>query len=345
MTHVAYRQLCSALQEAAQFLHTFTKGKQAFLLTTVLAASLSLASCMPSSKGRTPSASESGDGNIRTESHLNDQKAPAEATEAKGDIEGPEIPAQLTDRKETILRRTGYTVSYNEDLLIPNWVAWHLTSDRLTGPAKRKGISFMEDTEAPGVLVNTHDYARSGFDRGHMCPAGDNKWSQQAMRESFLLTNICPQAPSLNRGDWNEMEIQCRKWAETYGDIYIVAGPILYRGHHKQIGTHRVTVPEAFFKVVLCMQGRTEGHRLHLQERGRQPPERRLCQHRRRGGAHHGHRLLPLAARRDRTARGGQGQPRRVALTHPTRQNRTFFKKQAILPCFIPNLFRTFAPR
>ena len=201
MTHVAYRQLCSALQEAAQFLHTFTKGKQAFLLTTVLAASLSLASCMPSSKGQTPSASESGNGNIRTESHLNDQKAPAEATEAKGDIEGLEIPAQLTDRKEAILRRTGYTVSYNEDLLIPNWVAWHLTSDRLTGPAKRKGIPFMEDTEAPGVLVNTHDYARSGFDRGHMCPAGDNKWSQQAMKESFLLTNICPQAPSLNRGD------------------------------------------------------------------------------------------------------------------------------------------------
>lgn len=255
MTHVAYHQLCSALQEAAQFLHTFTKGKQAFLLTTVLAASLSLASCMPSSKGQTPSASESGDGNIRTESHLNDQKAPAEATETKGDIGGLEIPAQLTDRKEAILRRTGYTVSYNENLLIPNWVAWHLTSDRLTGPAKRKGISFMEDTEAPGVLVNTHDYARSGFDRGHMCPAGDNKWSQQAMRESFLLTNICPQAPSLNRGDWNEMEIQCRKWAETYGDIYIVAGPILYRGHHKQIGAHRVTVPEAFFKVVLCMQG------------------------------------------------------------------------------------------
>ena len=255
MTHVAYRQLCSALQKTAQFLHTFTKGKQAFLLATVLATSLSLTSCMPSSKVQTPSASESGDGNIRTESHLNDQKAPAEATEAKGDIEGLEIPAQLTDRKEAILRRTGYTVSYNEDLLIPNWVAWHLTSDRLTGPAKRKGISFMEDTEAPGVLVNTHDYARSGFDRGHMCPAGDNKWSQQAMRESFLLTNICPQAPSLNRGDWNEMEIQCRKWAETYGDIYIVAGPILYRGHHKQIGAHRVTVPEAFFKVVLCMKG------------------------------------------------------------------------------------------
>ena len=149
MTHVAYHQLCSALQKTAQFLHTFTKGKQAFLLTTALAASLALASCMPSSKGQTPSAQETGNNNIRTESHFDDQKAPAEATEAKGDIEGLETPAQLTDRKEAILRRTGYTVSYNEDLLIPNWVAWHLTSDRLTGPAKRKGIPFMRTRRRP----------------------------------------------------------------------------------------------------------------------------------------------------------------------------------------------------
>ena len=251
MTHVAYRQLCSALQEAAQFLHTFTKGKQAFLLATVLAASLSLASCIPSSKGQTPSASESGDSNIRTESHFNDQKAPAEATETKGDIGGLEIPAQLIDRKEAILRRTGYTVSYNEDLLIPNWVAWHLTSDRLTGPAKRKGISFMEDTEAPGVLVNTHDYARSGFDRGHMCPAGDNKWSQQAMRESFLLTNICPQAPSLNRGDWNDLEEKSRQWAKKYGAVYIACGPIYDTKRPKRIGNNKVAVPHAFYKVIL----------------------------------------------------------------------------------------------
>lgn len=251
MTHVAYRQLCSALQKTAQFLHTFTKGKQAFLLATVLATSLSLTSCMPSSKGQTPSASESGDGNIRTESHLNDQKAPAEATEAKGDIEGLEIPAQLTDRKEAILRRTGYTVSYNEDLLIPNWVAWHLTSDRLTGPAKRKGISFMEDTEAPGALVNTHDYARSGFDRGHMCPAGDNKWSQQAMDECFLMTNMCPQNHSLNAGVWNTIEQQCRNWAKQYGKVYIVCGPIFLNKEHRKLGKNKVVVPDAFFKVVL----------------------------------------------------------------------------------------------
>ncbi len=93
----------------------------------------------------------------------------------------------------------------------------------------------------------------SGYDRGHMCPSGDNKWSEQAQEESFLMTNMCPQVHNLNAGDWNEMEGQCRKWAKEYGDIYIVCGPILYRTKHKTIGQDKVVVPEAFFKVVLRM--------------------------------------------------------------------------------------------
>lgn len=228
-------------------------------ITLSLAVPIALASCTPTpSKGQATAVSDhQSSTEIRSESRST--TSPSVTTTSETDTEAPEgveIPAPLTDRKEAILQRMGYTVSYNEDLRIPNWVAWHLTSGRLTGPAQRKGIPFSPDTEAPGPLVDTHDYARSGYDRGHLCPAGDNKWSQRAMEESFLLTNICPQAPSLNRGDWNEMEIQCRKWAEQYGDVYIVAGPILYRGQHKHIGQHRVTVPEAFFKVVLCMQGK-----------------------------------------------------------------------------------------
>ena len=95
--------------------------------------------------------------------------------------------------------------------------------------------------------------AKVGYDRGHMCPAGDNKWSSEAMDDSFLFTNVCPQAPSLNRGDWNEMEQACRKWAKQYGDIYIVCGPIFYKKSSKTIGKNKVAVPDAFFKVVLCM--------------------------------------------------------------------------------------------
>ena len=248
----------TALHNAGHTFCTLTKKPMAALSAAALMAVLILTGCtLSSSKGH-----HSQDGVTFNEENTTAQAwddAPkeqaAETIEGTNDAEELEIPAPLTDRKEAILRRTGYTASYNEDLRISNWVAWHLTSDRITGPAKRKGIPFMEDTEAPGAPVDTHDYARSGFDRGHMCPAGDNKWSQRAMEESFLMPNICPQAPSLNRGDWNEMEIQCRQWAEQYGDVYIVAGPILYRGQHRHIGQHHVTVPEAFFKVVLCTRG------------------------------------------------------------------------------------------
>lgn len=152
---------------------------------------------------------------------------------------------------EQILKRTGYVASYNKTTLLPNWVAWHLTAERTEGSAKRSDVDFAEYTEVPEPRATDWDYYNSGYDRGHMCPAADNKWSKKAMEESFLFTNMCPQNGNLNRGDWNEMEMACRKWAKKYGDLYIVCGPILYKGKHKTIGKNKVVVPEAFFKVVL----------------------------------------------------------------------------------------------
>lgn len=152
---------------------------------------------------------------------------------------------------EQILRRTGYTVSYNKTTKLPNWVAWHLTASRMQGPAKRSGVDFEADPEVPAPRAEDSDYYGSGYDRGHMCPAADNKWSKKAMEESFLFTNMCPQNGNLNRGDWNEMEMACRNWAKEYGGVYIVCGPILYNWKHKTIGKNKVVVPEAFFKVVL----------------------------------------------------------------------------------------------
>ena len=149
---------------------------------------------------------------------------------------------------EQILKRTGYVASYNKTTLLPNWVAWHLTAERTEGSAKRSGVDFAEDTEVPEPRATDWDYYNSGYDRGHMCPAADNKWSKKAMEESFLFTNMCPQNGNLNRGDWNEMEMACRKWAKKYGDLYIVCGPILYKGKHKTIGKNKVVVPEAFFQ-------------------------------------------------------------------------------------------------
>ena len=169
-----------------------------------------------------------------------------------------ELPAPLTDRPEQILKRRGYTTSYNEKTKTPNWVAWHLTKAHTYGDHQRKNEVFFEDESIEREKRATdNDYYNSRYDRGHMCPAGDNKWDAQAMRESFLFTNICPQNHGLNKYEWNDLEIQCRDWAREYGAIDIVCGPIYNStGDQKTIGRNKVWVPDAFFKVILCRQGK-----------------------------------------------------------------------------------------
>ena len=188
---------------------------------------------------------------VKDNEHQNSSNVQAVQTSAN-----IEIPAPMKNCSEEILVRRGYITSYNSDNKIPNWVAWHLTFNHCFGPYKRFGIKFQEDADVPeGKRAVNWDYYNSGFDRGHMCPAGDNKWDADALMQSFLFTNICPQQGNLNRGDWAESEKACRKWAKEFRDIYIVCGPILYHQKHKTIGSNRVVVPEAFFKVVLCMRG------------------------------------------------------------------------------------------
>lgn len=169
------------------------------------------------------------------------------------------IPLFLNNKSEQILHRKGYITSYNKDFKIPNWVAWHLTKEHVTGNISRLGNAWHEDGEVPEPRAIPSDYKGSRWSRGHMCPAGDNKWDSDAMYESFLLTNCCPQNANLNSGNWNKIEMSCRHWAEKYGDIYIVCGPILFNQEHEMIGSSKIVVPEAFFKVVLCLNGKPKG--------------------------------------------------------------------------------------
>ena len=159
---------------------------------------------------------------------------------------------------QEILIKNAYVVSYNKDTKIPNWVAWHLTAEHTDGPYKRLN-NFYEELNVPRPRATLEDYKGSGWSRGHMCPAGDNKWSEEAMCQSFSLVNVCPQDARLNSGLWNSFEIDCRQWANKFQDIYIVCGPVFYRQEHVTIGENRVYVPEAFFKVVLCLNGKPKG--------------------------------------------------------------------------------------
>ncbi len=171
---------------------------------------------------------------------------------------GMEIPAPMENTPEQLLRRDGYVVSYNKDRKIPNWVAWHLTAAHTNGSSQRDNMMFEEDDDVPYPRATDNDYYNSRYDRGHMCPAGDNKWDRRAQMQTFLFSNVCPQNHGLNKGDWNDLEIQCRYWARSLGDIYIVTGPVFYNGVQNTIGRNRVAVPDAFFKVLLCDRGKAK---------------------------------------------------------------------------------------
>ncbi len=174
--------------------------------------------------------------------------------EAQPEVVKYELPAPLKDRPEQILQRKGYTTSYNRNTKNPNWVAWHLTREHTRGQNQRKQMMFTEDMDVTPRATN-NDYYNSRFDRGHMCPAGDNKWDKEAMAQSFLFTNICPQNHGLNKYEWNDLEIKCREWAREYGAIDIVCGPIYEADNQRTIGKNKVWVPVAFFKVILCRKG------------------------------------------------------------------------------------------
>ena len=181
--------------------------------------------------------------------------------------EGPSIPdsifeickpAPLVGVPEIIIKKKAYIVSYNKETKIPNWVAWHLTREHVGGPVGRSNFFYADDA-VPEPRATVEDYKGCGWSRGHMCPAGDNKWDIQAMIQSFSLINVCPQNVKLNSGLWNSIEIDCRNWAKRFQDIYIICGPVFYRQEHEVIGKNRVYVPEAFFKVVLCLNGKPKG--------------------------------------------------------------------------------------
>lgn len=97
-----------------------------------------------------------------------------------------------------------YTVSFNRDMHIPNWVSWVLTADHTTGDVKRSN-KFWTDESVKGC-ASTSDYRNTGYDRGHMVEAGDMKWDEQAMEDCFSMANIVPQAHTLNSGTWGNLK-------------------------------------------------------------------------------------------------------------------------------------------
>ncbi|KAJ1958002.1 nuclease [Dipsacomyces acuminosporus] len=164
------------------------------------------------------------------------------------------------------LLKQRYAGSYNRALRNPNWVAEHLTKENLKGAADRAEAEFTEDKTIPAPFrALVKDYYRSGFDRGHMCPAADAKKDDSAMAETFLLTNIAPQVgKGFNRNYWAYLEGFVRDLTNQFDDVYCITGPLYlpYQENGKWFVKYQVignppnvAVPTHFFKVILCKTG------------------------------------------------------------------------------------------
>lgn len=164
------------------------------------------------------------------------------------------LPAGM---KNVVCHYSGFTSYFNPETHIPNCVAYEIIESETTGDEPRKK-SFEADHTIDGCAESS-DYRNSGYDRGHMAPAADMKWSKVAMEESFLMTNICPQVKSLNSGIWHRLEQRVREWAARDSSIIVVCGPIFTPGKPvEQIGEIGVAVPHRFFKA-LYAPGRNIG--------------------------------------------------------------------------------------
>ncbi|MCJ1223366.1 nuclease [Toensbergia leucococca] len=155
----------------------------------------------------------------------------------------------------------------------PLWVAEHITpaSLALRGGDRRHSY-FVEDTAIPEKFrAKLHDYFRSGYDRGHQVPAADAQWSQEAMNQTFLLTNMCPQVgDGFNRDYWAHLEDFCRRLTNNYPSVRVVTGPLYlprkdgdgkWRVSYEVIGSPpNVAVPTHFYKVIFAEDGKTGGN-------------------------------------------------------------------------------------
>lgn len=150
-----------------------------------------------------------------------------------------------------VIEHTGYTVSYNRKRRNPNWVAYELTAEEVDGKEPRNG-DFIPDPDLKGAQATDEDYKNCGWDRGHLAPAADMKWSKEAMEESFYLSNISPQNNNLNRGVWKSIEELTRDAAVKHKNVLVVTGPVFKKEKGLgKIGKNKVLIPNGFYKVLL----------------------------------------------------------------------------------------------
>jgi endonuclease G len=154
-----------------------------------------------------------------------------------------------SSRTNEIVRHDFYTLSYNEEYEQAEWVGYELKKDYIKNSNFKRPF-FIDDPKVKSESADWHNYKKSGYDKGHLCPAGDMEFSWNAYKDTFFTSNISPQLHEFNSGIWNRLEQKTRYWAVKYDGIYVVTGGVL-NSVLQTIGKEKVSVPEYFYKVLL----------------------------------------------------------------------------------------------
>lgn len=154
-------------------------------------------------------------------------------------------------KKDQIIKHTAFTLCYSEPHEQAKWVAYKLTADMCNNNGEERTNNFREDPLVKTKSALPEDYKKSGYDRGHLCPAGDMGWSEQTMSESFYMSNMSPQVPAFNRGIWKYLETDVREWAKQNVEIIVVTAGVLQDSLPVIGSVNKVAVPKYYYKVIL----------------------------------------------------------------------------------------------
>lgn len=156
------------------------------------------------------------------------------------------LPVSTTNQ---IVKHQYYTLSYNEKYEQAEWVAYELKIQK----GKRNHFKrpfFIEDPKVTTKSADWKNYKNSGYDKGHLCPAGDMTFDKSAYDDTFFTSNITPQLHEFNDGVWNRLEEKVRYWSEKYDGVYVITGGVL-TNFLPTIGKEKVAIPDRFYKIVL----------------------------------------------------------------------------------------------
>lgn len=147
--------------------------------------------------------------------------------------------------------RQAYLVGYDSEAKLPKFVTYELTPQNALGCVARTNAFVIDQSIKNGPSPD--DYMGTGYDKGHMAPDGDLSWDQQVEYESFLMTNMSPQAGSLNRGIWKLLETNIRGWVTQRNQSVVIYVGGIYNYQNKKIG-NGVIVPHGFYKIIINNQ-------------------------------------------------------------------------------------------